>query len=295
MSEAIPVTEPVSPGRALAAARAELKLSLADVSQQIKYGVKQIAAIEADDYANLPGTTFVRGMIRSYAKLVQINPEPLLADLGRRDIPGPATVDLRTSVQEPFLEGGEKSNRIYVLLSVAALVAVAVVAYEWRTNPLDTGEVVTIRPKAAKVDATEVAATPTAAPAPASADVPAASVPADTPVPASVPAPAAVGDAPAAEPRAAVSVATVSNRGSVSGLKRIELSFDQQSWVEIKQANGKVLLSQLNQAGTGQVIEGVPPFEVVIGNAASVRLKYNDAPIDLRPYFKVDVARLTLE
>ena len=88
---------------------------------------------------------------------------------------------------------------------------------------------------------------------------------------------------------------TVSNRGSVSGLKRIELAFDQQSWVEIKQANGKVLLSQLNQAGTGQVIEGVPPFEVVIGNAASVRLKYNDAPIDLRPYFKVDVARLTLE
>jgi cytoskeleton protein RodZ len=289
MSEAIPVTEPVSPGRALAAARAELKLSLADVSQQIKYGVKQIAAIEADDYAHLPGTTFVRGMIRSYAKLVQINPEPLLADLVRRDIPGPVTVDLRTSEQEPFLEGGGKSNRIYVLLSVAALVAVAVVAYEWRTNPLDTGEVVTITPKAAKGDATELAATP----APASADVPAASAPAGTPVPAGTP--AAAGDAPAAEPHAPVSVPAGSNRGSVSGLKRIELEFDQTSWVEIKQANGKILLSQLNPAGSRQLIEGAPPFGVVIGNAANVRLKYNDAPVDLRPYFKVDVARLTLE
>ena len=39
----------------------------------------------------------------------------------------------------------------------------------------------------------------------------------------------------------------------------------------------------------------MPPFDVVIGNAANVRLKYNDAPVDLRPYFKVDVARLTLE
>ncbi len=299
MSEAVPVTEPVSPGRALAAARAELKLSVADVSQQIKYGVKQIAAIEADDYAHLPGTTFVRGMIRSYAKLVQINPEPLLADLGRRDIPGPVTVDLRTSEQEPFLEGGAKSNRIYVLLSVAALVAVAVVAYEWWTNPLDTGEVVTIRPKAAKGEASEVRATPAAVPAPAPADLSPASAPAGTPVPASVPAPvpasAPAGDAPAAEPRAPVSVPAGANRGSVSGLKRLELAFDQLSWVEIKQANGKVLLSQLNQAGTTQVIEGVPPFEVVIGNAASVRLKYNNAPIDLRPYFKVDVARLTLE
>ena len=160
MSEAEPATERPSPGKALAAARAELKLSVADVSQQIKYGVKQIAAIESDDYAKLPGTTFVRGMIRSYAKLVQIDPEPLLVDLGRRDIPAVVTVDLRTSGQEPFIEGGGKSNRIYVSLSVAALVAVAVVAYEWRVNPLDTGEVVTIKSKATQSEASAAALAP---------------------------------------------------------------------------------------------------------------------------------------
>ena len=67
------------------------------------------------------------------------------------------------------------------------------------------------------------------------------------------------------------------------------------SWVEIRQSNGKILLSQLNPAGSRQSVEGMPPFEVVIGNAANVRLKYNETPVDLRPYFKVDVARLTLE
>jgi len=92
MSEAEPATEQAGPGRALAAARAGLKLSVADVSQQIKYGVKQIEAIEADDYARLPGTTFVRGMIRSYAKLVQIDPAPLLAQMGRHDTPAAVTV-----------------------------------------------------------------------------------------------------------------------------------------------------------------------------------------------------------
>jgi len=75
-------------------------------------------------HAKLPGTTFVRGMIRSYAKLVQLDPQPLLVELGRRDLPAAVTVDLRTSGQEPFLEGGKKSNRIYVLLSMAALLAV---------------------------------------------------------------------------------------------------------------------------------------------------------------------------
>ena len=151
-----PSTISISSGRALAAARAELKLSVADVSQQIKYGVKQIAAIEADDFAKLPGATFVRGMIRSYAKLVQLDPQPLLAELSRRDSAPALAVDL-TGEQEPFLEGGRKSNRIYVFMSLAALLAVAAVAYQWYLSPPSTGEVVTITPKVPK---SEVAQAP---------------------------------------------------------------------------------------------------------------------------------------
>jgi len=273
MSEAEPSTEQTSPGRALAAARTELKLSVADVSQQIKYGVKQIAAIEADDYAKLPGTTFVRGMIRSYAKLVQLDPQPLLADLGRRDIPAPVTVDLRTGGQEPFFEGGKKSSRVYVYLSLAALLAVAILVYEWYASPPSAGEVVTIKPKVARNEAVH-------------APLARASAPEQS-----------VGtDAQPVEPQArasAVPVPAASRKRG--GSKHLELEFSDMSWVEIRQANGKILLSQLNPAGTRQSIEGVPPFEVVIGNAANVRLMYNDAAVDLRPYFKVDVARLTLE
>lgn len=288
MSEAAPATERASPGQALAAARAELKLSLADVSQQIKFGVKQIAAIEADDYAKLPGMTFVRGMIRSYAKLVQIDPAPLLSELGARNSPAPVTIDLGEDVQEPFVEGGPKTNRIYVLLSVAALVAVAMVAYEWQFHPLDTGEVVRITTKAAPNDGTEAAAPPpVAAPMPSPA-------PAQTGAP-PMPAPAAGGDAEAAQPPVQSAMAAGSVKGGVSGRNRIALEFEELSWVEIKQANGKILLSQLNPGGTGQQVEGTPPFEVIIGNAAKVRLKYNDVPVDLRPYFKVNVARLKLE
>ena len=284
MSEAAPAIEQRSPGQTLACARAELKLSVADVSQQIKYGVKQIAAIEADDYAKLPGTTFVRGMIRSYAKLVHIDAEPLLADLGRRNIPATVTVDLRTSGQEPFVEGGKKSNRVYALLSVAILLVVAVVVFEWVVSPRGTGEVVTIRPKSAPADANIAAPAPASAPEPATA-----------PGTAAPPAPAAAGDAQRAEQPAQAAAPTGAAAGGTGDRKRLEFEFDQLSWVQVKQGGGKVLLSQLNQPGTRQVIEGEPPFDVVIGNAAKVRLKYNDAPVDLRPYFKVDVARLKLE
>jgi len=289
MSEAAPATEQRSPGQALACARAELKLSVADVSQQIKYGVKQIAAIEADDYAKLPGTTFVRGMIRSYAKLVHIDAEPLLADLGRRNIPAAVTVDLRTSGQEPFVEGGRKSNRVYALLSGAILLAVVVVVFEWVVSPRDSGEVVTVTHKSAQADATSAAPSPAGAPSPLSAPASAAE---PGPLVATA-APAAVAPAPAQPAQAAAPASAAA--GGAGDLKRLEFEFDQLSWVQVKQAGGKVLLSQLNQPGARKVVEGEPPFDVVIGNAANVRLKYNDAPVDLRPYFKVDVARLTLE
>jgi cytoskeleton protein RodZ len=223
-------------------------------------------------------------MIRSYAKLVQIDPEPLLAGLGQRDTHPVAAVDLRINGQEPFIEGGAKSNRMYVLLSLAALLAVAVVAYEWQVSPLDTGEVVTIMPKSAQSDASEAS---DAAPAPVGTPAPSA------PAPKSQPEPSATENVQAAQ-TAAQPAAPAAAPGA-NALKRIEFEFDDLSWVEVKQADGKTLLSQLNKAGTRQVIEGVPPFEVVIGNAAHTRLKYNDAPIDLRPFFKVDVARLKLE
>jgi cytoskeleton protein RodZ len=94
-----------------------------------------------------------------------------------------------------------------------------------------------------------------------------------------LPAPAPTGEQRPAGPRA----------------RSLALQFERDSWVEIKQANGKVLMSQLNRGGTEQTVEGIPPFEIIIGNAPSVRLTYNNSPIDLRPHLKVDVARLTLE
>jgi cytoskeleton protein RodZ len=79
------------------------------------------------------------------------------------------------------------------------------------------------------------------------------------------------------------------------GEGRIRLEFDSDSWVEIKEKDGRTLMSQLNPAGARRVVVGRPPLSVVIGNAAAVRLTYNDAPVDLKPYVKIEVARLTLE
>ena len=77
---------------------------------------------------------------------------------------------------------------------------------------------------------------------------------------------------------------------------RFQFVFNGDSWVEVRDKNGKILFSQLNPKGSQQVLRlGQPPFSLVVGNAAHVKLTYNDKPIDLSPHIKVDVARLTIE
>jgi len=65
--------------------------------------------------------------------------------------------------------------------------------------------------------------------------------------------------------------------------------------VEIRAKDGQTLMSQLNPAGTRRVVVGQPPLSLVIGNAAAVRLTYNNTSVDLKPYVQIEVARLTLD
>ena len=80
-----------------------------------------------------------------------------------------------------------------------------------------------------------------------------------------------------------------------AGEVRVRMEFGGESWVEIKDGEGKMLMSQLNPTGSRRTVSGRSPLSLVIGNAANVKLTYNDKPVDLKPYIQIEVARLTLE
>ena len=77
----------VSLGKTLREAREHLGLSIADVAHQTKFASRQIEALEADDFQNLPEMPFVRGFVRSYAKILQLDAQPLLAFLPQTNAP----------------------------------------------------------------------------------------------------------------------------------------------------------------------------------------------------------------
>ena len=261
-------------GRALAAAREARGLTQSDVAAQLRLNPRQVKAIEDEDLTALPEGPFVRGYVRNFARLVDLPAEPLLSLLNAKLRPTePLRVEAGSSkavspiqrmprepMSGPWVLGG----------AVAALVVFA--AFGWWTMRAGPPE--------------EAAATTEIAATGGPASVPPASAPAVPQEQAPAAAAAPVAAEPAAEDRPAV---------AASGTA-LTLSFRDRSWVEIRQADGAVLLSQNNAAGTVQTVDGVPPYTLVIGNASKVDLEFRGRPVDLAAASsRDDVARLRLE
>ncbi len=79
------------------------------------------------------------------------------------------------------------------------------------------------------------------------------------------------------------------------GEKRVRFRFKGDSWVEVRDARGRTLISKLHPAGAEAEVVGRPPLTVVVGNAPEVELTYDDRAFDLQPHSRVGVARVNLQ
>lgn len=275
-----------SAGKVLAEARERLGLSVAEVARQLRLAPRQIEALEADDHASLPGKTFLRGFLRNYARLVHLDPEPLLA-LCQPEPPQAQSIAVPTSRIEfggkrrlmPFGDHSGKPGTKY-----AAIIGVAVLVLSWGMYEFLQGQPSPQDVPAKSAGETTMVLTLPQAEAPVQA-APVTNQAEPAPAPAAAPVAPATADAP---------VHPVPPMAEVGG-QRLLFVFDGDAWVEVKDRSGKVIFYQLNPKGSQQSVRGNPPFSLVIGNAAHVRLTYNDKPVDLAPHTKVDVARLIIE
>jgi cytoskeleton protein RodZ len=289
MSEAVSTLEvdvaPAQPGRQLAAARENCGLSVADVAHQLKLSSAQVEAMEAGDYQRLPGAVFVRGFIRNYARLVKLDPALLLsgAEPQLRPAAQPEP-ELQHSVNIPFPSGRDFGWRKYAI--AALLVAVVIFAF-YRDDAIDTmvSSRQAVLPQARVVAPPQVAEAVSMPPAAALSGATAESARPES----------AAAQTAKIEAEKQPTSSTFTAADHEPDVHLITFSFDRESWVEIRDGDGRRIFSQLNAAGTEQAVSGRPPLTLVVGNAPGVRMTHNGQTVDLAPYTKVDVARLTLE
>jgi cytoskeleton protein RodZ len=275
-SQEAAVVEQASPsvGCILRTARESMGMSIDDVVVKIKLAPRQIIALEADDFQVLPETAFLRGFVRSYAKLLQLDAQPLLDAL-----PGAVVVNtVQAKVEEPLPTEKTSRRQNINLLSAALLVTVLIAVFAAWQNSTPQQPVATI-----DLAASDVASLPM----PDQVEMLVASEVSE------------VIDVAASSPVVApvsmvMSASTVAAAKTVSALR---LVFDKESWAEIKDQSGKVLARQVNAPGSELRVEGVAPYTMVIGHASAVHLFYREKPVDLSSYAKAgsDVARMTLE
>jgi cytoskeleton protein RodZ len=285
-----------SAGALLMQTREAAGLSRADVAHKLKFSQRQIETVESGDYAALGGKTFVRGFVRTYAKLLGIDAGAVLAALDGSELPPETGQVVPDPKGIPFPTAASPVNPVlrYAVISIGVIATCILILYVWHGEELLSGPVVTLPPaKTANAPTAEGSAVsrPIAL-APNIVRSGRAAGDKDPPATAVKPQERAV-EKPQEKSAEMPAVRTAAPGGGGSG-RHILMSFERDAWVEVKDLNGHILFSQLSLAGTQQVIEGRAPFEVVIGNAQFVRLRYKDAPFDLKPYIRADVARVTL-
>lgn len=258
----------ISPGAVLAAARAAQGLTIENVAGKLKLTSFQIKAIEADDFSVLPGAVFARGFVRNYARLLNLDAEPLLHAMARYRPQASVQQDgrlLRVATGVSL----EKKARFRGMPAAAVVVSVVVGALSYYEFVLNDPR--------------------TAQPLPAASSITANSAVAANEGSAVLPVPSSAEQAPRDDSQGgAASAAAITRRG-------LHFLFRQESWVEVQDGLGNILFSQINPPGTERRVEGDPPFSVTVGHAHGVSLAYNGNPVDLTAHATNDVARLRLE
>lgn len=279
-------------GAMLRARRLELGLSQADVANSVKLPTRRIEAMEQERWEELPDGPYLRGFLRNIARALNLDASVLMArvDASLMRVHSPDSILVPQGAPHAMLprRSGPADDRrggralvygAFVFALVAAVIA-------WSGTESFDRAVATAKgfggSSAPVADAPATVADGRAAQPREAADATAVAPPASAPAAASP----ALADATVAKP---ASLAAVS--GSDLSLT---FHFNEDSWVEVRSADGKVLLQRLNAAGSEQEVDGEAPFSLVVGNAKGVALKFRGQPVDLTPYTRDSVARFKL-
>jgi cytoskeleton protein RodZ len=272
-------------GATLKARRIELGHSLENVASQLKLTQRQIEAIENERFDELPGNTFVRGFVRNYARFLDLPWEPLHAYL-EQHLPVERQQAALPRVNEEasvLLGGSRSSSSILLVLVVLVAFAAGVGGVLWFWQQPATPELLSPSPaELPKVVVLDMAseASHVAASQPASAVMAASSASAVLPVAPAVTTPAS---------------AAASMVAAATGPADLSISVQQDSWVQVQDASGAKLVSELLKPGVVKNVSGVLPYRLKIGNAPHTQLVFRNQAVDLKSYTRGDVATFELK
>ena len=302
-----------SVGITLAAAREEQQRSLESVAADLHLQPEVVRAIENGDEAKVPAPTFLRGYVRSYARLLGLDDTSLTAQLPLlneyRPVPLKRVGMRRSGVSLPRMKW---LVWILLLAALAVMIIYGVPAVErlWSQRSSEPVSDQLQLPLAGSEESPESAETVLL---PAPDELPVGEEPvisAEVPETVqSVVGGALVGQPESdeekqSEPKQTISVEAEADKEKspesrkpapqAAGPAVIQMRFLEDSWVEME-ANGRKLVVGVQPAGSERTVRAEPPIQILLGNAPGVEITYRGEAVDITSHQRGKVARLTLD
>ena len=300
VTEADSAEKTQSIGQVLKAARLAQVMSAQDIARQLRLSEKQIAAIEEDDHSKFPNQIFLRGFIRNYAKLVREDSKGF-SKLLEKTFPPTSTQAITFSVDgTPFTPDHKQSKGSLIILLIVVLVSSLLIYEVYRSGGDD-------QKKNGNIDngimaetiiqlETEIEQAPEDNQDQLSSVIESNGSNFNV-LTEEVEIDQQNGNYLDKEQKVETALEVENKPVESEGGGTLSFTFTGESWVEVEDAEGRKIFSQISPGNTEETVNGSPPFSLTIGNAASVRLLYNDKPVDLIPYTNTNggVARLSLD
>lgn len=307
-----------TPGETLRQTREAKGLTLAEVAKQLHLTEQAVKHLEADQFEQLSGATFARGYLRSYAKLLGLNAEPLVQAFDK------TLGSSRIQASEPksferISEPSKTAQRLFRAVTFLLLLAIAGIGFAWwqgqarepvvEVEALQNIEIegadgqVQVHPvdgpsnDEAAADNALIEAAPVEIEGESSATVevtneaelaPSTTASETNTVATETPAPVVVNN------EVAVTETVVAPVTPAVGEGHLQLQFDADCWTQVTDAQGKILFSGIAKSGTTQSLVGKLPLSVRLGYAPGVRASFNGQAVDLAPHVRGQVATLKL-
>ncbi|TNV20174.1 cytoskeleton protein RodZ [Buttiauxella sp. B2] len=318
-------------GERLRTAREELGLSQQAVAERLCLKVSTVRDIEDDKAPAELASTFLRGYIRSYARLVRI-PEEELLPMMEKQAPIRAA---KVAPMQSFSLGKRRKKRDGWLMSFTWLILFVVVgltgAWWWQNHkaqqeeistmadqssaelsasnggsqsvPLNTGDSSAAADNSAQQAVQPLVTQSTPATDSTSNQTPAATAQQTTSADASAvvaPSQAAVENVQVTTPPVSTSnVALPTDQAAVTNPaadpNALVMNFNADCWLEVTDATGKKLFSGMQRKDGTLNLAGQAPYKLKIGAPSAVQIQFQGKPVDLSRFIRTSqVARLTV-
>ncbi|MFY8273522.1 RodZ domain-containing protein [Pseudoalteromonas sp. SSDWG2] len=290
-------------GEVLAAARENKGWTIEQLAQKMNLTVSKLTDLEQGHFENLGAPIFVKGYIRSYCKLVQIDASELLTTLE------PQTTKHAQARMQSFSRRTEKEAHDHKLMVFSYIVLAIIIGSSLFWFLQDSEETVTVptqvetskalvAPNAvdeSSLQTSDLAAEQTSVAVQTGAQ--GASEGSIEPQQTSAPQNVDLQSEPAQPEQAAQSAQPDANEQEVAlsaGEQRVVMRFSGECWAEVQDAKGKRLLYDIKRAGQVVELVGQAPFAVTLGKHDAVEITVNGEAVDISQFPKNRLAKFSL-